>query len=166
MLPNFFYLPVLALIVITILNDGTLITVAYDNVKPGKLPEVWNLRMLYLVSTVLGMVAVISSLLLLHLGLESVGNDNGWLSKMFGKQMSFEEVQSMIYLKVSISDFLTLFAARTNRMFWEVKPAPKLLGAAMFALGMSSILALTWNFDIGQENDKNGMQIGHTRLVN
>jgi len=157
-LPNFFYLPVLALIVITILNDGTLITVAYDNVKPGKLPEVWNLRMLYLVSTVLGMVAVISSLLLLHLGLESVGNDNGWLSKMFGKQMSFEEVQSMIYLKVSISDFLTLFAARTNRMFWEVKPAPKLLGAAMFALGMSSILALTWNFDIGQENDKNGME--------
>ena len=39
-LPAYFFLPVLALVIITILNDGTLITVAYDNVVPGKLPEV------------------------------------------------------------------------------------------------------------------------------
>ena len=32
---------------ITVLNDGTLITVAYDNVNPSKQPEKWNLKALW-----------------------------------------------------------------------------------------------------------------------
>lgn len=38
-----FTLPVIALIVITILNDGTIITIAYDRVQPEKTPQQWNL---------------------------------------------------------------------------------------------------------------------------
>ena len=29
---------------ITLLNDGTLISIGYDNVKPSHYPEKWNLR--------------------------------------------------------------------------------------------------------------------------
>merc|ERR1719399_486545 len=112
-LPAYFFLPVLALVIITILNDGTLITVAYDNVVPGKLPEVWDLPMLYLTSTVLGVMALMSSLLLLHLGLSAVGTTDSMISSTFGT-LSFQHVQAMIYLKVSVSDFLTLFSARTQ----------------------------------------------------
>ena len=32
------------------------------------------------------------------------------------------EAQTMIYLKISLSDFLTLFAARTRTWFWERRP--------------------------------------------
>jgi H+-transporting ATPase len=42
--PHFFKMPVLMLILITVLNDGTLISVAYDHVKPSHLPEKWNLK--------------------------------------------------------------------------------------------------------------------------
>ncbi len=36
--PNFFQLPVLMLMLITLLNDGTLISVGYDNVRHSPRP--------------------------------------------------------------------------------------------------------------------------------
>lgn len=42
--PHFFKMPVLMLILITVLNDGTLISVAYDHVNPSHHPEKWNLK--------------------------------------------------------------------------------------------------------------------------
>jgi len=69
--PEYFSIPVLALVTITILNDGTLIAVAYDNVQASKQPEKWELRNLYIVSCVIGAIAMVSSLLLLEMGLNS-----------------------------------------------------------------------------------------------
>ena len=34
--PGFFHMPVLMLMLITLLNDGTLIAIGYDNVNPRK----------------------------------------------------------------------------------------------------------------------------------
>jgi H+-transporting ATPase len=45
--PSFFHMPVIMLMLITLLNDGTLIAIGYDNVTPSKTPEVWNLRVLF-----------------------------------------------------------------------------------------------------------------------
>ena len=47
--PEYFDLPVVALILITLLNDGTIISIAYDRVKPSAQPETWHLRSLYCV---------------------------------------------------------------------------------------------------------------------
>lgn len=44
MAPDFFKMPVMMLILITVLNDGTLISVAYDHVVPSRQPEKWNLK--------------------------------------------------------------------------------------------------------------------------
>ena len=38
-----FTLPVLSLVVITILNDGTIITIAYDKVIPENRPQKWDM---------------------------------------------------------------------------------------------------------------------------
>lgn len=46
--PHFFKMPVLMLMLITVLNDGTLISVAYDHVVPSPWPEKWNLKVLAL----------------------------------------------------------------------------------------------------------------------
>jgi len=46
---------------------------------------------------------------------------------------------------VSISDFLTLFSARTSDdFFWTTAPAPILMGAGFIALTISTILACVW----------------------
>jgi H+-transporting ATPase len=81
------------LMLITLLNDGTMIAVGYDNVEPRAMPgiylsnslsislstylsnslsislEKWNLKIIFLISTVMAVVAFTSSLLVLFLGL-------------------------------------------------------------------------------------------------
>ncbi len=57
------------------------------------------------------------------------------------------------YLKISISDFLTLFCARTKSWFFTVAPALILLGALVVALGLSTIFALTWPFKEDGESE-------------
>jgi H+-transporting ATPase len=69
--PRYFHMPVLMLMLITLLNDGTLITIAYDYAEARKTPNSWNLPALFLVSSVLGAVSCGSSLLLLQLLLDS-----------------------------------------------------------------------------------------------
>ena len=41
--PTFYHMPVIMLMLITLLNDGTLIAIGYDNVVPRDTPEKWNL---------------------------------------------------------------------------------------------------------------------------
>jgi len=158
---------------ITLLNDGTRISIGYDNVIASKFPNVWNLRVVFAVSTVLALVALLSSLLILYLCLDS--NRKGSLFDTWGiGGLQYGQITTVMYLKVSvfkhtnkqkrtqhththshththvllkvsISDFLTLFSARTHDgFFWSSTPSPILLGAAAFALFLSTLLACIW----------------------
>ncbi|GLC35933.1 hypothetical protein PLESTB_000520800 [Pleodorina starrii] len=142
--PSYFRMPVLMLMLITLLNDGTLISIGYDNVQPSHMPEKWNLPALFTTSIVLGLVACGSSLLLLWAALDS-WNPSGIFQKWGLGGMPYGKITTMIYLKVSVSDFLTLFSARTHDgFFWSVRPSPILLCAALVALSLSTALATAW----------------------
>ena len=80
--PAFFQLPVLMLMLITLLNDGALISIGYDHVVASPIPEQWNLIRLFIVATVMGAVAMGSSLLLLAAALDS-NNPNGIFAGMY-----------------------------------------------------------------------------------
>lgn len=142
--PEFFHMPVLMLMLITLLNDGTLITIAYDFAKASDTPNQWNLKCLFIVSSVLAAVSCFSSLLLLYFLLDS-WNPSGLLQSLGMGGAQYGQITTSIYLKVSVSDFLTLFSARTGKyFFWQVKPAPILFGGGFFALTMSSLLSIFW----------------------
>merc|ERR1711871_959224 len=142
--PGFFHMPVLMLMLITLLNDGTLIAIGYDNVNPRKCPESWNLQLLFLVGAVLATVALVSSLLLLYFCLDSWSYGSLFQTIGIGG-LSYGQITTAIYLKVSVSDFLTLFSARaSDDWFWTTSPAPILLAAGGFALTTSTILACVW----------------------
>jgi len=142
--PPFFRLPVLMLMLITLLNDGTLITVGYDLVKPSKKPERWNLPALFVVSSTLAVIAVVSSLLLLWGAIDSWNPDNPFYG-MGLRKLKYSQVTSMIYLKVSISDFLSLFSSRSHGgFFWSSRPCNLLMIGALISLGISTIVANVW----------------------
>jgi H+-transporting ATPase len=142
--PEFFHMPVLLLMLITVLNDGTLITIGYDIVKAADTPCRWNLPATFVSSATMGVVSFGSSLLLLWLLLESWNPDGLWV-KLGMQGVQYGQITTAIYLKVSISDFLTLFSARTGRRpFFSVMPAKMLLGGGVFALTLSSILSIFW----------------------
>jgi len=142
--PNYFHMPVLMLMLITVLNDGTLISIGYDNVIPSQTPEKWNLYGLFTVGWILAMVALASSLLLLWVLLDSNNKDS--LFDDWGiPGLNYGQITCSIYLKVSVSDFLTLFSARTGaEPFWAAPPAKILLYAAGMSLTLSTVLACVW----------------------
>jgi H+-transporting ATPase len=135
-------------VIITILNDGTMITIAHDKVIPEKRPQKWAMfevrpralavhvtdsatckpnPQVTIVSAVLGLVACLSSMILLVLVLRvNYTNPGGFVGAALGSAgrdyILWQEAQTMIYLKISISDFLTLFAARTRVWFFERRP--------------------------------------------
>jgi len=99
---------------------------------------------LFFIGGVLAFIALLSSLLLLWVLLDS-GNPSGVMQSWHIGSLTYAQVTTSIYLKVSVSDFLTLFSSRTGRKpFWSTSPSPILLGAAAVALATSTILASTW----------------------
>ena len=142
--PDFFHMPVIMLMLITLLNDGTLIAIGYDNVEPPETPAVWNLPVLFTIGTILAAIACASSLLLLYFSLDS-WQDNSLYQYLGLGGISYGQITTSIFLKVAVSDFLTLFSARAGEhWFWESRPAPILLTAAALALTTSTILACAW----------------------
>merc|ERR1719456_758755 len=142
--PPFFHMPVLMLMLITLLNDGTLITIGYDLAIAPTTPPQWNLRFLFSMAFVQAFVAMISSVNLLHILLHSW--EPGSLMRSIGiGGISYGKITSSIYLKVSVSDFLTLFSARAGGdWFFMVKPANILLCGGMIALTCSTCFAMFW----------------------
>merc|ERR1712187_671143 len=89
-------------------------------------------------------VAMISSVNLLHILLHS-WDENSLMRQLGLGGISYGKITSSIYLKVSVSDFLTLFSARAGGdWFFMVKPAPILLCGAMIALSCSTCCAMFW----------------------
>jgi H+-transporting ATPase len=142
--PQFFHMPVLMLMLITLLNDGTLITIGYDRAVAPSTPPKWNMPFLFSMAFVQSFVAMISSVNLLYILLHSW--DEGSMMKKLGLGgLSYGKITSSIYLKVSVSDFLTLFSARAGGdWFFMVKPAPILMVGAMIALSCSTSAAMFW----------------------
>jgi H+-transporting ATPase len=142
--PEFFHMPVLMLMLITLLNDGTLITIAYDYARPNDTPDKWHLPALYFASSILGAVSCGSSLLLLYFLLDS-WNPNSFFQSVGMQSVEYGQIITAIYLKVSVSDFLTLFSSRTGQnFFWQVTPGPLLVIGGFIALFISSILSIFW----------------------
>jgi len=62
-----FSIPTITLVLITLLNDGTIMTIAHDNVIPAKKPEAWKLQVIAAVACVVGTVATIGLFLMYFL---------------------------------------------------------------------------------------------------
>jgi H+-transporting ATPase len=126
---QFYPVTALMIVLLAILNDLPVITIAYDNVKYSNIPEKWNMRMVLGMATFLGVIGVFSSFGLFVIG-KSVLN------------LSTEILQSFIYLKLSVAGHLVLLVARTRGHFWTVKPAKILLLAIIGTQLIATLLTV------------------------
>jgi H+-transporting ATPase len=56
--------------------------------------------------------------------------------------LSREMIQSLIYLKLSVAGPLTIFAARTEKAMWSVRPATTLVAAIFVAQSVATLFAV------------------------
>ncbi len=110
---KFYPVTAIMIVLLALLNDLPIMTIAYDNVKYSNEPEQWNMNTLLGVATTLGLFGVVASFGILYIG-----------DEMF--HLSREMLQSFIYLKLSVAGHMTLFVARTRGPFWSIKPAKPL----------------------------------------
>ena len=123
--------PVTALMIVllALLNDMPILTIAYDNVKISQKPEKWNMRTLLGISSFLGGIGTVSSFGILIIGLQVL-------------HLNPLVLQSFIYLKLSVAGHLTLFVARTKGRFWSVRPAKSLLLAVILTQLTATIITV------------------------
>jgi len=115
---NFYPVTAIMIVLLALLNDGAILSIAYDNVRGSDRPERWNMREVLSIALVLGTTGVIASFGLFYLG-----------EKVF--HLNQNVIQSLIYLKLSVAGHLTIFVTRTRKAFWSIRPAPILLGAVI-----------------------------------
>jgi H+-transporting ATPase len=116
---NFYPITTVMIILLALLNDLPIMTIARDNTGLEPKPVRWNMRRVLTVSTVLGLIGVIETFGLLLIG-------RHWLN------LGGDELQSFIYLKLAVAGHLTLLVVRTKKPFLSRPyPAPILLGAIL-----------------------------------
>jgi H+-transporting ATPase len=126
---NFYPLTAIMIVMLAILNDGAILSIAYDNVKYRNAPEAWNMRLVLGISTVLGAIGPIAAFGLFFLGQEVFH---------FGRP----ELQTMMYLMLSVAGHLTIFLTRTRGPFWSQKPARILVIAVFGTQAIATCFAL------------------------
>ena len=65
---NFYPLTAIMIVMLALLNDGAILSIAYDNVHYDNQPEAWNMRLVLGIATVLGVVGPIAAFGLFYLG--------------------------------------------------------------------------------------------------
>lgn len=126
---KFYPVTALMIVLLALLNDAPIMTIAYDNVKPSDKPDKWNMRTLLGISTVLGIIGVFISFSVLY-----IGRDVFHLSR--------EVLQSFIYLKLSVAGHMTVFVARTKGPFWSIKPSKQLLSAVLITQFIATLIVV------------------------
>jgi H+-transporting ATPase len=126
---NFYPVTAVMIVMIALLNDGAILSIAYDNVHYRNKPEAWNMRLVLAISTVLGVIGVVAAFGLFYLG-----------ERVF--HLDRLHVQTLMYLKLSVAGHLTIFLTRTRGPFWSIRPARILWIAVLGTQTIATLIAV------------------------
>src|SRR5271165_1708550 len=126
---NFYPLTAIMIVMLALLNDGAILSIAYDNVHYKNEPEAWNMRLVLGIATVLGLVGPIAAFGLFYLG-----------DRVF--DLGHPRLQTMMYLLLSVAGHLTIFLTRTRGPFWSIRPARILLIAVLGTQAIATFIAV------------------------
>lgn len=126
---KFYPVTAVMIVMLALLNDGAILSIAYDNVLYRNKPEAWNMRMVLGISTVLGVVGVLAAFALFYLGQVVFALDR-------------PVIQTLMYLKLSVAGHLTIFLTRTRGPFWSIRPARILWAAVLGTQIVATVIAV------------------------
>ncbi len=105
-----FPLTAMMIIILALLDDIPIMTIAYDKAFLSPVPVRWEMNRVLTVSTVLGFLATIESFLLFFLGREVL-------------HLALPQLQTLLFLRLAAGGHLLLFVTRTKKAFWR-RPFP------------------------------------------
>jgi H+-transporting ATPase len=126
---NFYPLTAVMIVLIAVLNDGAILSIAYDNVHYKDKPEAWNMHLVLGIASVLGFVGPIAAFGLFYLG-----------DRVF--HLGHPQLQTLMYLMLSVAGHLTIFLTRTRGPFWSIRPARILWMAVLGTQTVATLIAV------------------------
>ena len=120
------------ILLLAILNDGSFITIAYDNGRISPKPTRSRVGRIVAMAVILGGIGLLESFLL-------------YLVLRQGLRVPLEISQSCLYLNLAVGQVLTLYAVRTPGPFWTLRATPPLVLATWTSILLSTLIA-TYGF--------------------
>lgn len=108
---NFYPLTAVMIVILSLLNDLPIMTIAYDNTKPLERPASWEMRKVLTIATVLGVVGVIFSF-----GLFLFSEKVLYLTR--------PTIQTLIFVKFAVAGHLTIYLTRSQEHHFWSRPYP------------------------------------------
>ena len=129
MIFNFYPVTAVMIVLLALLNDGAILSIAYDRTHYSDQPEAWDMKVVLGVSSMLGLMGVVETFGLFYIAEQYL-------------HLNREIIQPLIYLKLSVAGHLTIFVARTRGPFWSIKPAPILLWAVIVTQLIATLISV------------------------
>ncbi len=126
---DFYPVTAVMIVMLALLNDGAILSIAYDNVSYRDQPESWNMRLVLGIATVLGILGPIAAFGLFYLGDRVL-------------DLGHPQLQTQMYLLLSVAGHLTIFLTRTRGPFWSIPPARILLVAVLGTQALATLIAV------------------------
>ncbi|KAE8678672.1 Plasma membrane ATPase [Hibiscus syriacus] len=142
---KFDFAPFMVLI-IAILNDGTIMTISKDRVKPSPMPDSWKLKEIFSTGIVLGGYLALMTVLFFW-----AMKDTDFFTDKFNVRSLRdrpEEMMAALYLQVSIVSQALIFVTRSRSWSFVERPGLLLVGAFMAAQLVATLIAVyaNWGF--------------------
>ncbi len=124
---GFFPMRDIQIVILAIMNDIPVLTIAGDRVREAEGPGSWELRRLIILATCLGLWGLLTSFI--------------WLLAL-RHRIPIEQLYTAIFLKFSISGHMLFFSARTRRHWWSYAPSRTLLAAILATMAIATTISL------------------------
>ncbi|KAI9501529.1 plasma-membrane proton-efflux P-type ATPase [Coemansia spiralis] len=141
-----FDFPPFLVLILAFINDGTMMTISTDRVKPSKHPNSWNLKEIFAYAIVYGCYLTLSTLIFfIVIDKSDFFQRHG--CKPFSSHNDFS-LHSVIYLQVSILSQALIFVTRAQGFFFTERPSIFLMCAFVVAQLVATMITVyaSWGF--------------------
>ena len=132
---DFYPITALMIIILALLNDIPIMTIAYDNTRVREKPVRWDMKEVFILASWLGLAGVLSSFMLFWV----------LISVM---HLPLDFVQSAFFAKLVIAGHGTIYNTRIDDWFWK-RPWPSwTLFSATFSSRVAGTIIAVYGFDL------------------
>ncbi|XP_023880024.2 plasma membrane ATPase 1 [Quercus suber] len=143
-----FDFPPFMVLIIAILNDGTIMTISKDRVKPSPLPDSWKLAEIFTTGIILGGYLAMMTVIFFWAAYKT-----DFFPRTFGvpslkQEDDFRRLASAVYLQVSIISQALIFVTRSRSWSFVERPGLLLVAAFIVAQLFATLIAVyaNWKF--------------------
>ena len=160
-----FDFPPFMVLIIALLNDGTIMTLSVDRVLPSNTPDSWDLAEIFAYALAYGLYLTLSTIALVAIIIRTT-----WFADTFGATLTGgarqatdhndPQLHTIVYLQVAIISQALIFVTRSHGFFFMERPSFALMGAFCIAQLVSSIIAAYGDWGFTKVHSISGAWIG------